>query len=254
EGSHSPSDQLPIPGKGSPSGTTSPSHDAVPGLTIPKRILSHEGGSKHLPSDALPIASKPNAESEGSASSAGSVFDLPMKNVGGSDHSRVDQLPITGKLTSSEARSGSRDAVAGLSVAEKLGNGEVTEISSSTASDDTVAGEPVLNGVQNAGSPGEREAGNDAVSESLPVSSKVIADSLPSVSSPTPRPATAEKESNVSPTPPSAPSPAPQAASAQTVFVSIPRRRSKLEQNKISKKHDDFVNPLSIENDSVQPL
>ncbi|KRZ20620.1 hypothetical protein T4B_643, partial [Trichinella pseudospiralis] len=224
--------------KGSPSGTTSPSHDAVPGLTIPK-----QGGSKHLPSDALPIASKPNAESEGSASSAGSVSDLPMKNgkslrrlfilfdafhcslVGGSDHSRVDQLPITGKLTSSVASSGSRDAVAGLSVAEKLGNGEVTEISSSIASDDTVAGEPVLNGVQNAGSPGEREAGNDAVSESLPVSSKVIADSLPSVSSPTPRPATAEKESNVSPTPPSAPSPAPQAASAQTVFVSIPRRR-----------------------------
>ncbi|KRY96521.1 hypothetical protein T4C_11852 [Trichinella pseudospiralis] len=39
---HSPSDQLPIPGKGSPSGTTSPSHDAVPGLTIPKRILSHD--------------------------------------------------------------------------------------------------------------------------------------------------------------------------------------------------------------------
>ncbi|KRY95984.1 hypothetical protein T4B_1024, partial [Trichinella pseudospiralis] len=42
EGSHSPSEQLPIPGKGSPSGTTSPSHDAVPGLTIPKRILSHD--------------------------------------------------------------------------------------------------------------------------------------------------------------------------------------------------------------------
>ncbi|KRY63439.1 hypothetical protein T4A_73, partial [Trichinella pseudospiralis] len=42
EGSHSPSDQLPIPGKGSPSGQSSPSYDAVPGLAIPKRILSHD--------------------------------------------------------------------------------------------------------------------------------------------------------------------------------------------------------------------
>ncbi|KRY63426.1 hypothetical protein T4A_7506, partial [Trichinella pseudospiralis] len=42
EGSHSASEQLPIPGKGSPSGQSSPSHDAVPGLTIPKRILSHD--------------------------------------------------------------------------------------------------------------------------------------------------------------------------------------------------------------------
>ncbi|KRY95995.1 hypothetical protein T4B_1042, partial [Trichinella pseudospiralis] len=41
EGSHSPSDQLPIPGKGSPTGQSSPSHDAVPGLTIPKSTSSY---------------------------------------------------------------------------------------------------------------------------------------------------------------------------------------------------------------------
>ncbi|KRY95615.1 hypothetical protein T4C_12107, partial [Trichinella pseudospiralis] len=38
---HSPSDQLPIPGKGSPTGQSSPSHDAVPGLTIPKSTSSY---------------------------------------------------------------------------------------------------------------------------------------------------------------------------------------------------------------------
>ncbi|KRY95499.1 hypothetical protein T4B_9281, partial [Trichinella pseudospiralis] len=31
EGSHSPSDQLPIPGKGTSSGQSTPSHDAAPG-------------------------------------------------------------------------------------------------------------------------------------------------------------------------------------------------------------------------------
>ncbi|KRY94613.1 hypothetical protein T11_11994, partial [Trichinella zimbabwensis] len=40
-GDHSPSDQLPIPGKPTPSGPSSPSHDAVPGLPIPKRISPH---------------------------------------------------------------------------------------------------------------------------------------------------------------------------------------------------------------------
>ncbi|KRZ03579.1 hypothetical protein T11_2931, partial [Trichinella zimbabwensis] len=73
--------------------------------------------------------------------------------------------------------------------------------------------------------PGDTKAGNDAVSESLPVPSKVSPDSLPSVSSATPRPATTEKDGTVSPAPVDAPSPAPQAASPQTVFVSIPRRR-----------------------------
>ncbi|KRY02860.1 hypothetical protein T12_12942, partial [Trichinella patagoniensis] len=38
-GGHSPSNQLPLPGKGTPSGPSSPSHNAVPGLPIPKRNL-----------------------------------------------------------------------------------------------------------------------------------------------------------------------------------------------------------------------
>ncbi|KRY01092.1 hypothetical protein T12_4239, partial [Trichinella patagoniensis] len=39
DGAHSPSNQLPLPGKGTPSGPSSPSHNAVPGLPIPKRNL-----------------------------------------------------------------------------------------------------------------------------------------------------------------------------------------------------------------------
>ncbi|KRY02915.1 hypothetical protein T12_17016, partial [Trichinella patagoniensis] len=39
DGAHSPSDQLPLPGRGTPSGPSSPSHNAVPGLPIPKRNL-----------------------------------------------------------------------------------------------------------------------------------------------------------------------------------------------------------------------
>ncbi|KRY05504.1 hypothetical protein T01_13010, partial [Trichinella spiralis] len=41
DGGHSPSDQLPLPGKGTPSAPSSPSHDAIPGLPIPKRNLPH---------------------------------------------------------------------------------------------------------------------------------------------------------------------------------------------------------------------
>ncbi|KRY08537.1 hypothetical protein T03_13431, partial [Trichinella britovi] len=41
DGGHSPSNQLPIPGKGTPSGPSSPSHNAMPGLPIPKRNLPH---------------------------------------------------------------------------------------------------------------------------------------------------------------------------------------------------------------------
>ncbi|KRZ04512.1 hypothetical protein T11_9098, partial [Trichinella zimbabwensis] len=37
-GDQTPADQLPVPGKATPSGPSSPSHDAVPGLPIPKRI------------------------------------------------------------------------------------------------------------------------------------------------------------------------------------------------------------------------
>ncbi|KRY10847.1 hypothetical protein T01_12701, partial [Trichinella spiralis] len=53
DGGHSPSDQLPLPGKGTPSAPSSPSHDAIPGLPIPK-----QDGSKHTPSDALKIPPK----------------------------------------------------------------------------------------------------------------------------------------------------------------------------------------------------
>ncbi|KRZ64735.1 hypothetical protein T10_1133, partial [Trichinella papuae] len=74
EGSHSPSDQLPIPGKGTSSGQSTPSHDAVPGLAIPK-----QDGSKHIPSDALPL---PSGQKDGSGNSSPthtSVPGLPIK-------------------------------------------------------------------------------------------------------------------------------------------------------------------------------
>ncbi|KRY62255.1 hypothetical protein T4A_8471, partial [Trichinella pseudospiralis] len=59
---HSSSEQLPIPGKATSSGQSTPSHDAVPGLTIPKK-----DGSKHIPSDALPL---PSGQKDGSGSSS----------------------------------------------------------------------------------------------------------------------------------------------------------------------------------------
>ncbi|KRY61851.1 hypothetical protein T4A_4939, partial [Trichinella pseudospiralis] len=74
EGSHSPSDQLPIPGKGSPSGTTSPSHHAVPGLTIPK-----QDGSKDIPSEALPLPSGQKDRSGSSSPTHTSVPGLPIQ-------------------------------------------------------------------------------------------------------------------------------------------------------------------------------
>ncbi|KRZ01524.1 hypothetical protein T4C_4265, partial [Trichinella pseudospiralis] len=99
--------------KGSPSGTTSPSHDAVPGLTIPK-----QDGSKHIPSDALPL---PSGQKDGSGNSSPthtSVPGLPIKKDEGS-HSPSEQLPIPGKGTSSGQGSPSHDAVPGLTIPKR---------------------------------------------------------------------------------------------------------------------------------------
>ncbi|KRY97659.1 hypothetical protein T4B_2467, partial [Trichinella pseudospiralis] len=114
EGSHSPSDQLPIPGKGSPSGQSSPSYDAVPGLTIPK-----QDGNKHIPSDALRL---PTGQKHGSGSSSPThtnVPGLPIKKDEGS-HSPSDQLPIPGKGSTSGTTSPSHDAVPGLTIPKRI--------------------------------------------------------------------------------------------------------------------------------------
>ncbi|KRY10051.1 hypothetical protein T01_9773, partial [Trichinella spiralis] len=74
DGGQSPSDQLPLPGKGTPSGPSSPSHNAIPGLSIPK-----QDGSKHTPSDALKIPPKSIPGSDSSTPKQSSVPAVPIQ-------------------------------------------------------------------------------------------------------------------------------------------------------------------------------
>ncbi|KRX72569.1 hypothetical protein T06_6792, partial [Trichinella sp. T6] len=83
--------QLPIPEKGTPSGPISPSHNAMPGLPIPK-----QDGSKHSPSDALKIPSKDIPGSDSSTPKPSSVPAVPIQK-GDGGHSPSNQLPIPGK-------------------------------------------------------------------------------------------------------------------------------------------------------------
>ncbi|KRY49068.1 hypothetical protein T03_11490, partial [Trichinella britovi] len=88
DGGHSPSDQLPLPGKGTPTGPSSPSHNAISGLSIPK-----QDGSKHSPSDALAVPSEATARSGTSTSVIANVPAMAMKKESGSDDVSVTSSP-----------------------------------------------------------------------------------------------------------------------------------------------------------------
>ncbi|XP_003368374.1 conserved hypothetical protein, partial [Trichinella spiralis] len=85
--------------KGTPYAPSFPSHDAKPGLPIPK-----QDGSKHTPSDALKIPPKAIPGSDSSTPEQSSVPTVPIKK---------------GKGTPSAPSSPSHDAIPGLPIPKR---------------------------------------------------------------------------------------------------------------------------------------